>query len=82
MDATNDFTLWKGHSLSKFYGLGNRFYKPRWRNLSISYFVLSVFPSKGDFVVISPGGNEMLTSESRPHLVYSSMAMAINNIQW
>lgn len=43
---------------------------------------LSISYGLGDFVVISPAGNEMLTTESRINLVYSSISMAINNIQW
>lgn len=35
----------------------------------------------GDFVVISPAGNEMLTTESRVHVILSSITMAISNIQ-
>lgn len=35
-----------------------------------------------NYVVISPAGNEMLTTEDRINLILSSIAIAINNIQW
>lgn len=35
-----------------------------------------------EFVVICPAGNEMLTTESRVHLILSSITIAINSIQW
>lgn len=36
----------------------------------------------GSFVVISPAGNEMLTTEDRINLILSSIAIAIGSIQW
>lgn len=36
----------------------------------------------GEFVIISPAGNEMLTTESRVHIVLSSINIAVSNIQW
>lgn len=39
------------------------------------YFGLS------SFVVISPSGNEMLTTEDRINLILSSITIAVNNIQ-
>jgi len=40
------------------------------------------FYGLSEFVVVCPSGNEMLTSESRIHLVLSSITIAVNNIQW
>jgi hypothetical protein len=51
-------------------------------NLCANCHSLSKFYGLGDFVVLSPAGNEMLTTESRIHLVYSSILMAVNSIQW
>lgn len=35
----------------------------------------------GDFVVLAPAGNEMLTTEDRINLLLSSITIAISNIQ-
>lgn len=34
----------------------------------------------GDFVVIAPAGNEMLTTENRINLLLSSITIAVSNV--
>ncbi len=42
---------------------------------------LAKFYGLGEFVVIAPAGNEMLTTEDRINLVLSSVTIAVNNVQ-
>ncbi len=42
---------------------------------------LAKFYGLSDFVIMSPAGNEMLTSEDRINLLLSSVTIAVNNVQ-
>jgi hypothetical protein len=42
---------------------------------------LAKFYGLADFVIMSPAGNEMLTSEDRINLLLSSVTIAVNNVQ-
>ena len=43
---------------------------------------LAYFYGLGEFVIITPSGNETLDTESRINLVLSSITIAVNSTQW
>ena len=51
-------------------------------DFSVNCHSLAKFYGLSDFVVISPAGNETLSTESRINLVLSSITLSVSNIQW
>lgn len=53
-----------------------------WKDFPVNCHSLASFYGLGEFVIISPAGNEALSTESRINLVLSSITMSVSNIQW